>query len=178
MTAIRLLTMTSFLASTMLFVAGCNPGGTPAAKDTKDAKAGGKKDAKKVDKHDHPHEGPHEGALAEWGEEEFHVEFTVDHKKQEARVYVLGPDSKKAAPIKSAKIMLSIKDPLIQIELKPEPQKDDPAGSASVFVGKHEKLAVEREFVGTLSGEVNGKQFAGDFKEDEHAGHKDKKDKK
>lgn len=174
MTPIRILTLASFLGVTLFVVAGCNKGGTPAAKNAADAKKG----AKKVDGHDHPHEGPHDGALAEWGNEEFHVEFTVDHKKQEARVYVLGPDAKKAAPIKSGKIMLSIKDPVIQIDLKPEPQKDDPAGSASVFVGKHEKLGIERDFAGTLSGEVNGKPYAGDFKEDEHAGHKDHKDKK
>ncbi len=66
--------------------------------------------------------------------------------------------------------MLSIKDPTFQVELKPEPQNGDPTGTASCFVGKHEKLGVVQEFAGTITGEVNGKSYAGDFKED-HAGH-------
>jgi hypothetical protein len=44
---------------------------------------------KPADKADHPEFGPHKGALAEWGEEEYHLEFTVDHKGQQATVYVL-----------------------------------------------------------------------------------------
>ncbi|HRA89307.1 MAG TPA: hypothetical protein PK992_14580, partial [Planctomycetaceae bacterium] len=43
--------------------------------------------------HAHGHgAGPHDGTLADWGGGKYHVEFTVDHDKQEATVYVLGSD--------------------------------------------------------------------------------------
>ncbi|MFO0866279.1 MAG: hypothetical protein U0744_16800 [Gemmataceae bacterium] len=148
----------------MMFASvACNTGKTPD-KGGKEVGKGGKKD----EKHDHPHEGPHGGPLAEWGEEEFHVEFTVNHKKQEARVYVLGPDAKSPAPVKTKMLKLSLKDPALQIDLTPEPQKGEPEGASSVFVGKHEKLAAERNFAGNIAGEVNGKRYEGDFEEDEH----------
>ncbi len=120
--------------------------------------------------HGHVHEGPHHGAIAEWGDAEYHAEFTVNHAKKEARVYILGPDSRKPAPIKAGKVLLSIKEPPFQVELKPEPQEGDPAGTASCFVGQNEKLGVVQEFAGTISAEVNNKPYVGDFKE-EPAGH-------
>jgi hypothetical protein len=126
--------------------------------------------AKETQKHEHAHEGPHHGAIAEWGDAAYHAEFTVNHEKKEARVYLLGADSKTPAPIKASRVVLSIKEPVFQVELKPEPQSGDPAGTASCFVGQHEKLGVVQEFAGTISGEVNGKPYAGDFMED-HAGH-------
>lgn len=70
------------------------------------------------------------------------------------------------APIKADKVLLSIKKPPFQVELKPQRQKDDPEGTASVFVGKDDRFAVEQEFAGTLSAEFGGKQYAGDFEEE------------
>ena len=55
--------------------------------------------------------GPHEGAVADWGGGKFHVEFTVDHDKQEATVYILGDDEKTATPIKAATILLKYQRP-------------------------------------------------------------------
>lgn len=118
--------------------------------------------------HDHPEDGPHKGPLVEWGAEDYHVEFTVDHQKQEARVYVLGADAKTPSPIKVERILLTIYGPAFQVDLKPDPQSGDPPGTASCFVGKHEKLGDDRAFSGTLSAEVNGKPYAGDFKEGAH----------
>lgn len=164
----------SVFAVMIFATAGCNTGKTPEKGGAKDVAKGGKKDLKKGED-GHPHEGPHGGALAEWGEEEFHVEFTVDHKKQEARIYVLGPDAKTAVAIKTPKLVLSIKEPAIQMDLIADPQKGEAAGSSSVFVGKHEKLAAERDFAGNIAGELNGKRYEGDFKEGEHDHKKDKK---
>src|SRR5687767_4521001 len=62
--------------------------GTPAAK----GKGAGKKD------HEHG-AGPHGGAIGEFGGK-YHFEFTVNHKTQEATVYILGGDAQTAAPIK------------------------------------------------------------------------------
>ena len=81
--------------------------------------------------HDHPHGdstdhsvaghghgiGPHDGTIADWGGGKFHVEFTVDHEKQQATVYVLGSDEKTATPIDAESIALSITDPQMQVTL-------------------------------------------------------------
>lgn len=146
-------------------VVGCTGPSTPPKGGTTAAAA-----------EDHEH-GPHDGVIVEWGDEEYHVEFTPDHDKQEAKVYIYGPDHKnfKPAPIKADKVRLTIKDPKIEVELKPEKQAGDPEGTASVFVGKHEKLAVKKEYEGTISAEFGGKQYNGDFKEEADHDHKHKK---
>ena len=130
------------------------------------------------DDHGHKHAahgaGPHEGAVADWGGGKFHVEFTVDHDKQEATVYVLGSDEKTATPIKAAdgKILLTIKQPSFQVELTATPLDGEAEGTSSRFVGKDEKLGVVQEFEGTISGEAEGTPYTGDFKEEPHAEHK------
>ena len=126
------------------------------------------------DDHGHKHAGhgtgPHEGTLADWGGGKFHVEFIVDHDKQEATVYVLGDDEKTAAPIKAAdgKILLTIKQPSFQVELTAMPLDGEAEGTASRFVGKHENLGKVQELAGSISGEVEGTPYVGDFKEEKH----------
>jgi hypothetical protein len=148
--------------------AGC---GGPSPKG--DAKGKGGTDA-------HAHgEGPHGGVVADWGGGKYHVEFTVDHDKQEATVYILGSNEKTAVPIKAkdGQLLLSIKEPAFQVPLKAAPQPKDPEGKASRFAGKHEKLGKVQEFAGTISGEVDGTPYAGDF-EEEPEGHDHKHPKK
>src|SRR5829696_9292877 len=89
------------VGAALVCLAGCGGDSKPAKNQTakevmKPAETG---KASEADKHDHGAEGPHGGALAEWGEEEYHPEFTVDHATQEATVYVLDGSAKKAAPI-------------------------------------------------------------------------------
>lgn len=156
MRSIKLLAGGLTLFAVVSLTAGCTGGAGPTKPKGTEA----------VKEDEHPHEGPHKGPIAEWGEEEYHVEFTVDHKTQEARVYILDEDVKKPKPIKADKVLLSIKSPVFQVELKPEPQKDDPPGTASCFAGKHENFGKEQEFAGAVSAEVNGKPYAGDFKEE------------
>jgi hypothetical protein len=129
---------------------------------------GGKSGPAEAESHVHGM-GPHGGTIADWGGGKYHIEFTVNHEKQEATVYILGKDEKTPTPIaaKDGKIMLSIKEPAFQVELKAAPQKDDPPGKASAFTGKHEKLGKEQEFAGTVTGEIDGTPFTGDFKEEE-----------
>ena len=117
--------------------------------------------------------GPHEGAVADWGGGKYHVEFTVDHDKQEATVYVLGSDEKSATPVKATdgKLLLNIKEPSFQVDLVAMPLEGEPEGTASRFVGKHESLGKVQEFSGTISGELEGTPYAGDFKEEPHADH-------
>ena len=156
--------------------AGCaDPKKDPPKDGT--AKAGTAKDKDKDGKKEEALAGPHKGPIAEWGDKEYHVEFTVDHPSKTVKVYVYGPDHKtfKAAPIKADKVLLSVKKPAFQVELKPEKQKDDPEGTASVFVGKDDRFGVEQEFEGVLSAKVGGKDYSGDFKEKAEHVHKDKK---
>lgn len=79
-------------------------------------------------------------------------------------VYILGKDAKTPAPIKADKVLLTVKKPSLQLDLKPQKQKDDPEGTASVFVGTHDNFAKEEKLEGSLSAEFGGKQYAGDFK--------------
>jgi hypothetical protein len=122
--------------------------------------------------HDHPDEGPHGGALAEWGNEEYHAEFTVDHKTKQATVYILDGTAKKAPDIDPAKITevkLSITNvtPPFTLTLKHDPKKSDTKGIA--FVGTHDALGKEMEFKGNISGKIGDKpQYNGDFKEEPH----------
>lgn len=119
----------------------------------------------------HPEEGPHGGALAEWGSEEYHAEFTVNHKEKKATVYILDGEVKKAVPIKAESITLTITnagDARVTITLKADPQKDEPKGASSRFSGTHDALAKEMEFKGNISGKVDGKDYSGDFEEKPH----------
>ena len=116
--------------------------------------------------------GPHDGTLADWGGGKYHVEFTVDHDKQEGTVYILGGDEKTPSPITAEEIQLSIKDPVMQVTLKATPQEGDPEGSASRFVGNHGSLGVVQEYEGTITGVVDDTPYSGNFKEEPH-GHEE-----
>ena len=115
--------------------------------------------------------GPHDGTVTDWGGGKFHVEFTVDHDKQEGTVYILGADEKTPTPIEATEIEMSITDPVMQVTLKAAPQERDPSGKASRFVGNHEKLGVVQEYAGTISGVIDGTPYSGDFKEEPHGDH-------
>ena len=156
----------------LTFVSGCDnpaPPATPAPAVTPQP-------AEKADEHKHAAHGtgPHEGAVADWGGGKYHVEFTVDHDKQEATVYVLGSDEKTPAPVKADKLLLSITDPKFQVDLIASPLDGEKDGLTSRFVGKHESLGKVQEFAGTISGEAYGTPYAGDFKEEPHGGHEHK----
>jgi hypothetical protein len=112
--------------------------------------------------------GPHDGTIVDWGGGKFHVEFTVDHDKQEATVYIFGSDEKSPIPIDAESIDLSITDPMMQVELKAVPQESDPAGKASRFVGNHKNLGVVQEYAGTVTGVIDGTPYSGDFAEEAH----------
>jgi hypothetical protein len=147
-----------------LFVAGC--GTQPAASPAQQSKA-----EAAHDDHDHHGAGPHGGTIAEWGGGAYHIEFTVDHDKKESAVYVLGGDGKSPSPIQAAKLLLTINEPSFQVELIAQPLAGETGGASSRFLGQHESLGKVQEFTGSVTAEVNGTPYTGDFKE-EAAGHK------
>ena len=110
--------------------------------------------------------GPHGGVVIDWGGGAYHVEFTVDHDKQEAKVYILGSDEKTPAPIKTETVLLSINEPQFQVDLAAQPLEGEAEGMSSRFVGTHESLGIVKEFSGTISGEVEGTPYADDFHEE------------
>jgi len=165
--------MFAVLAVAVLGQAGCGRPATPPPSAAAKQAAG--------DDHDHDHDhghaaghvhgaGPHGGTVADWGGGKYHVEFTVDHDAKEAVVYVLGADEKTPAPVQPAegKLLLTIREPSFQVELVARPLAGETAGAASRYAGTHDGLAVVREFVGTISGAVDGVPFAGDFEEHAH----------
>lgn len=128
--------------------------------------------------HAHPDEGPHEGCLIEWGGDSLHGEFTVDHAKKEAIVYILDDTATKAGNVKPEEItdlVLVIKNatPPATIQLKHDPMRSDAKGIA--FAGTHESLAKEMEYKGELSGKVKGVPYSASFAEKAEHEHKDKK---
>ena len=145
------------LASTM----GCGSTPNNAAKTN----GGAKTTAKNPEKEEHGHgNGPHGGVLTDWGGGAYHVEFTVNHGKKEATIYILGGDEKSPAPIKAGKIHLVINDPATEVDLTAQPLDGEKDG-ASRFVGTHDNLGKVQEYAGTISGDVEGTPYTGDFKE-------------
>jgi len=170
------LTLTPLFAiCTLTLIIGCGDSQQPAtpqpqADANPETQADEDSSAVHADEHGHAGHGagPHDGTLADWGGGKYHVEFTVDHNKQEATVFIFGDDEKTPSPIESKEIYLSIIDPMIQVTLKAEPQVGDPEGSASSFVGNHESLGVVQEYAGTMTGVIDGTPYSGDFKEEAH----------
>ena len=164
--------LTAFVAtSTLTFLSGCGgsdepapstPATQPAAAQTEEGDHG----------HPHPHgghgAGPHDGTLADWGGGAYHVEFTVDHDRKEAVVYILGSDEKTAEPIKATTVLLSITSPEFQVELTAMPLEGEADGLCSRFVGTHDSLGIVQEFQGTISGDIDGTPYVGEFNEEAH----------
>lgn len=168
------LTVTLLAVSILVVAIGCNSETPSADKGTTQSGAGEHTHADGTTHKDHSQEGhahapgPHGGTIADWGGGKFHVEFNVDHDKQEATVYIFGPDEKTPTPIDATEITLAIKEPAMTTTLMASPQEGDPEGKASRFVGNHEGLAGESGFEGSLSGVVGGTPYSGNFKQEAH----------
>jgi hypothetical protein len=130
----------------------------------------GKKDAPKPDapKPDedqgHAHgSGPHGGVIIEL--DKYHGEFKPDHGKKEATVWLLKGDAKSPARVKTDKLRLVVSNTNPKIEIDLLPTDTDKDGTASTFVGKHDGFGVEMEYKGTVSAQIDGKPYSGDFEE-------------
>lgn len=116
--------------------------------------------------------GPHKGPVAEWGEEEYHLEVVADAKTGDVMVYIYSGDHEelkkgKSKPIDAKTIMLSLKttEPATTMKLEAKPAKDDPKGKSSVFVGKHDAFKSDKKLAGVISGKVGTKVYTGEFKQ-------------
>jgi hypothetical protein len=100
---IRSLTGVALTIASLTWFVGCEPS-APATKTASSASSDHGHDHKEGD---HAHSGhgagPHDGTMADWGGGKYHVEFTVDHDKKEATVYLVGSDEKSASPIKATR---------------------------------------------------------------------------
>jgi hypothetical protein len=152
-----------------LALAGCNTSAPPAGAGT--ATSGDSHEGHDHEGHAHGEHGagPHDGTIGEFGGGKYHIEFVVDHEKQEATVYVLGEDVKTPAPLKTDKLTLAITEPAASIELAAQPLEGEAAGESSRFVGTHEALGKEQEFAGTVTAEVEGTPYEGEFKQEAHS---------
>jgi hypothetical protein len=148
----------------ILFALGCGQGPAPAPAPAP-ASSGASGTPAEPEVHSHG-AGPHGGALTDWGGGAYHVEFTVDHGKKEATVYIVGGDEKTPAPIKAEKIHLVINDPMTEMDLESKPLEGEAEGTSSRFVGTHDTIGIVQEFAGTISGDVDGTPYSGDFKEE------------
>ncbi|MEO2090813.1 MAG: hypothetical protein ABGY75_15120 [Gemmataceae bacterium] len=121
--------------------------------------------------HQHPTKGPHGGLLVEWGAEEYDLEVTADKTTGEVTVYVFGEYEEahewkaKAIDAKILTLVLKSAEPPATVTLEAKPAKDDPAGKASVFAGKHDAFKADKKLAGTVSGKVGDKPYTGDFKQ-------------
>jgi hypothetical protein len=126
---------------------------------------GGKQNPTKpaTEEDDHNHgAGPHGGVIIEFGK--YHAEFKPDHAKKEATVWLLKGDAKTPLRAKTDKLRLVVTNtnPKIEIDLLPTDAAD---GTASEFKGTHEGFGKEMEYKGTVSAQIDGKPFSGDFEE-------------
>ena len=113
--------------------------------------------------------GPHKMPVAEWGDEEYHVEVIPDAKAGTVTLHVYGnhDDLHKAKrkAIDSKGVTVAFKTLALTVKCAPAPEKGDPAGSASKFVGKADGLEKLGKLEGTVSGKVGSKVYSGDFKQ-------------
>ena len=116
--------------------------------------------------------GPNKGPVAEWGEEEYHVEVVPDTKTGTVAVYIYGghTDLEKGTrkPVsKDTKITLTLKTekPTV-LKLEAAPEKDDPEGKCSKFTAKHDVFKKDMKWAGSLSAKVGDKAYSGDFKQE------------
>lgn len=112
--------------------------------------------------------GPHKGPVAVWGDEEYHLEVVADAKAGTVTVFVFGGHDDlhdgKAKPIAAKTLTLSLATtPATVVKLDAAPAKGDPAGTSSVFVGKHEAFSMDAKLVGSVSGKAGTKPYTGDF---------------
>ncbi|MEX2288308.1 MAG: hypothetical protein WD648_14530 [Planctomycetaceae bacterium] len=178
-----ILTACCYLAGTVFFIGGCNPGGG----EYKPVQSGKNKTDDTFGHDHHDEHGPHNGAVIELGKHEYHGELVLDEKTKIIGIYLYGPDLKTPVPTdaKSVTLNLKVEGKLEQFELPAKPLEGEAGGKSSHFelaapaeVAEH--LTDVEDLEGELQLVINGKPYAGGFKPHHHepgdhkdAGHND-----
>src|SRR5262249_50311524 len=118
-----------------------------------------------------PHgKGPNDGVVFDLGK--YHAEFTVDHKKSEAMILILGDDEKTPVAVEAKDLTVTTKEAktkdgkvVAPMTIKMLP-KEESGGKASKYVGTDPGLGNVADFEGTVVGVINGKPSQGEFKEE------------
>ena len=178
MKAVHLLAACFLLFS--LVLVGCNrDAGKPGKeKDHDHAKDGDHKHDKGEKKgDDHTHKpAAHGGTIVSVGTDNYHAEV-VFAKDGDLNLYTLGKDESKSISVEIQTLKAHVKhdEKSHEMELKPEPQKDDPKGKTSLFVGKLPAELIGKKVTVTIPGlMVEGTSFRVEFSSDgkEHKDHK------
>ena len=182
MKAVHLLAACFLLFS--LVLVGCNrDAGKPGKeKDHDHAKDGDHKHDKGEKKgDDHTHKpAAHGGTIVEIGRDNYHAEV-VFAKDGDLNLYTLGKDESKSISVEIQTLKAHVKhdEKSHEMELKPEPQKDDPKGKTSLFVGKLPAELIGKKLTVTIpslmmEGTSFRVEFSSDGKHDDHKDHKEK----
>ncbi len=147
---------------------GCGSGTSTQEKPKTDSHAEDDHDDHAGHDHSEHEPGPHGGTIVDWGGGKYHIEFTTDHELQQATLYVLDVETNQPLPIAAERIAILLTEPAAEFEAFPQPLAGEAAGTSSRFVGKHEAISKEQEFAGTLTGEIAGIPYTGDFHEEAH----------
>jgi len=174
-----------------VFLAGCNrDAGKPSkdhahaddkAKDhAKDGDHKHDKGEKKGDGHDHK-PAAHGGKIVSVGTDSYHAEVVFE-KDGQLKFYMLGKDESKSISVESQTLKAHAKveggDKSHEMELKPEPQKEDVKDKISLFVGKLPAEVIGKKATFTVVGlKVEGETFRVEFSSEggKHGDHKDHK---
>jgi hypothetical protein len=129
------------------------------------------KDSGKWDEDIPIHEPRSSGTVFDFGE--YHAEFRIDHANWECTVEFLNGDGRHAKPLPVSVTVLTLVTQetktttgkpvaAMRVLLYPKSDKD---GKASRFVGRDPGFSNGVYFAGMVTGEVNGRQIQGAFKE-------------
>jgi len=129
--------------------------------------------------HDHPEHGPHDGHLIELGEEEYHGEWTHDDESGLVQIFILDGAAKEEVAIAIDQIAIETKVE----EEEPKTHQLDPVNAsgeppmAAQFEIKDLPLLVLLKAAGKggvtadLKVTIDGKEFTGEIKHEEHGHH-------
>ncbi len=189
MKAVHLLAACFLLFS--LFLVGCTRDSGKDHKDHKDDK--GKTQAKGDDHKEHKHDkgekkgdghehkpAAHGGKIVSVGTDAYHAEVVFE-KDGQLKFYTLAKDETKSIRVESQTLKAHVKhdDKSHEMELKPEPQKDDPKGKSSLFVGKLPAEVIGKNVTVTIVGlKMGDETFRVEFSSEggKHGDHKEHKD--
>jgi hypothetical protein len=136
------------LATALILALGCD---TP--------KEAGKKRSDQKEPESHSEKAPHGGPLFADEGDRHHAELVIDKAAKKATVYLFDSKVKEPVCIGDKTISLNIAEkPPVQIELKADAQKSDPAGTTSRFSGEHDRLGAELDLEKVeIEAKLNGK---------------------